>query len=205
MKNSILFLFLILFSSHSFSQKKGKSKSKAKTTTISKTNLASIDGVIFEMSKRSIGNQLYLLLGKAKIKDTLLLKTLPQSVSSAPTNCKLKSFVASGVSLVNITWTENTTTGDSKSKLETATKVTNEIWDIATRNQALSNTQTTTNIKEIVFLDRLKNASETQEKNRREGAEFVLQPNGEVFLVTKAVTNTLYYSVPEKKFVFKKR
>ena len=205
MKNLILFLFLILFSSHSFSQKKGKSKSKTKTATSSKINLASLDGVVFEMSTRSTGNQLYLLLGKAKVKDTLLLKTLPLSVSSAPTNCKLKSFVASGVPLVNISWTESTTTGDSKSKLETATKVTNEIWDITARNQALSNTQTSTNIKEIVFLDRLKNASETQEKNRREGAEFVLQPNGEVFFITKAVTNTLYYSVPEKKFVFKKR
>ena len=102
-------------------------------------------------------------------------------------------------------WIENSVIGDAKTKIENITKVNNDIWELAARNQALSNTQTTTNIKEIVYLDRLKNASETQERNRKEGLEFILQPNGDVTLFTKTVTNTMNYNAADKKYKFKKK
>ena len=201
MKN-ICFLSIILLSvTVSFSQKKGKLNVKKKEK--SGISLAKTANIIFEMNKNNGQNQLYLLLGPSK--DTLLVKSVTESVIISPLSCKLKNFDSAGTQLLNISWTENTVTGDAKTKLESATRINNDIWDVVTRNQVFSNTQTTTNIKEIVFLDRLKNASETQERNRKEGFEFTLQPNGDVHLLNKSITNIMTYSPSDKKYKMKKK
>ena len=199
MKNIFFLTIALVFATASFSQKKGKGKKPVKTAI----TLASATNVLFEMNKKNGLNQMYLLLGATK--DTLLIKSVSESTIIVPTTCKLKPFIIGSTPLLNVTWTENTITGDAKSKLENATKINNDIWDVATRNQAFSNTQTTTNIKEIVYLDRLKNASETQERNRREGFEFMLQPNGEISLLNKGITNTMIYNTVDKKYKTKKK
>lgn len=199
MKNIFLVLITLVFSAVSFSQKKGKEK-KLVTTAVT---LASTSNVIFEMNKKNGYNKLYLLIGVKK--DTLLIKSVAESTLIVPANCKLKIFTSGATPLLNVTWIENTITGDAKIKLENATKINNEIWDINTKNQTFSNIQTTTNIKEVVYLDRLKNASETQERNRKEGFEFMLQPNGEILLLNKAITNTMIYNSDEKKYKIKKK
>ena len=201
MKKIVLIFAILLITAPSFSQKKGKAKNKKITKTA--ITLANTTNVIFEMNKKNGLNQLYLLTGAAK--DTLLIKSIAESIIILPTSCKLKSFTAGATPLLNVTWVENSVIGDAKTKIENITKVNNDIWELATRNQALSNTQTTTNIKEIVFLDRLKNASETQERNRKEGFEFVLQPNGDVQLSNKSSTNIMNYNIADKKYKFKKK
>ena len=201
MKNFVLLIAILLIAVPSFSQKKGKVKNKKSTKTA--IILANTTNVVFEMNKKNGVNQLYLLTGAAK--DTLLIKSVAESIIILPANCKLKLFIANATPLLNVTWIENSVIGDAKTKIENITKVNNDIWELAARNQALSNTQTTTNIKEIVYLDRLKNASETQERNRKEGLEFILQPNGDVTLFSKTVTNTMNYNAADKKYKFKKK
>ena len=200
MKNFVLLIAILLIAVPSFSQKKGKVKNKKSIRTA--IILANTTNVIFEMNKKNGLNQLYLLTGAAK--DTLLIKSVAESIIILPASCKLKLFTANATPLLNVTWIENSVIGDAKIKIENITKVNNDIWELAARNQALSNTQITTNIKEIVYLDRLKNASETQERNRKEGLEFILQPNGDVTLFTKTVTNTMNYNAADKKYKFKK-
>jgi hypothetical protein len=201
MKKIVLICAILLITTPTFSQKKGKAKAKKITKTA--ISLANTTNVIFEMNKKNGLNQLYLLVGTAK--DTLLIKSVAESIIILPTNCKLKSFTAGGAPLLNVTWTENSIVGDAKTKIENSIKINNEIWELETRAQALSNTQTTTNIKEIVYLDRLKNASETQERNRKEGFEFTLQPNGDVALLNKSITNIMSYNSTDKKYKFKKK
>lgn len=199
MKKLIFLTIALVFATTSFSQKKAKAKKSVKSAI----TLANATNVIFEMNKKNGRTQLYLLLGSAN--DTLLIKSVPESLTILPLSCKLKPFISGGTALLNITWTETSSTGDVKTKLENATKINNEIWDTTSRTQAFSNTQIATNIKEIVYLDRLKNASETQEKNRKEGFEFMLQTNGDVTLINKAVTNIMTYNTVDKKYKIKKR
>ena len=85
-------------------------------------------------------------------------------------------------------------------KTEEVVNVHCEIFDVTTKTQVLANTQTTTNITEKVFLDKLKNASETQQKIRREGLEFRLNPDGTVTLKSKKQENKLTYNPAEKKY-----
>jgi exoribonuclease R len=51
-----------------------------------------------------------------------------------------------------------------------------------------------------VFLDKFKNASEMQQKIRREGLEFKLNPDGTVTLKSKKKENKMTYHPIEKKF-----
>lgn len=200
MKNIFIILIVLAFTNTVFSQKKGKRKKIVKKTSIV---LANATNVVFEMNKKNGLNQLYLLLGDKK--DTLLLKSVPELTKILPESCVLKSFFCGTTPFLNVTWTENNSIGDAKSKLENITKINNEIWETAARNQVFANVQTTTNIKEIVYLDRLKNASETQERNRKEGFEFMLQTNGDVLLTNKSQVNTMVYNAVDKKYKAKKK
>ena len=202
MKTIFLLTIALIFTTATFSQKKSKGKKTLKTAIV----LANAPNIVFEMNKKNGFNQMYLLnpfFGATN--DTLLIKSVPELTTVVPNSCKLKTYTNSTSALLNITWIENTITGDAKTKLENNTKINNEIWDVATRNQAFANIQSTTNIKEIVFLDRLKNASETQERNRKEGFEFTLLPNGDVSLANKSVVNVLAYNSADKKYKFKKK
>ena len=117
-----------------------------------------------------------------------------------PKNCALKAFSAKGTPLYLLTWTEEQTT---KTDLKTEVRSTlfSEVYDVTTKTKLFSNQQTTTNITEKVFLDRLKNASETQEKVRREGFEFSLTPDGDIVQKNKTQQNTFTFNAAEKKYV----
>ena len=73
------------------------------------------------------------------------------------------------------------------------------------KKQVFSNTQITNKITEIVFLDRLKTASETQEKVRREGFEFVLNPDGTLIQRSKTQENKWVYDKDKMEFVDAKK
>jgi len=62
--------------------------------------------------------------------------------------------------------------------------------EVTTKKVVFSNTDTTTHTSEKVFLDKGKNASETQEKLRREGMHFVLNPDGSILLKNKTSEKT---------------
>ena len=70
----------------------------------------------------------------------------------------------------------------------------NEIWNIKVKAKAFSNLQATTKIKEIQYLDKLKNASQTVDKIRNEGWAFTLTKEGDVYLKNKTQENTLIYN-----------
>ncbi len=200
MKKFILLSLLFLISLSSFAQKK-KKKSKSKKETSSKLVLASANDLIFEMNTKNGLNKMYLLAGKSK--DSIPVKSFSTSEILMPTNAKVKQFTANGTTLYNITWTENVTTGDASSKLENSVKTNNQIYDIATKSKLYENIQSVVNITEIVYLDRLKNASETQRRIRKEGSEFVLNADGSFDLKGKSTT-TMFYNVKDKKYSYKR-
>ena len=79
------------------------------------------------------------------------------------------------------------------------------MYEIPNKKQVFSNTQTTNHIVEIVFLDKLKNASETQERIRREGFEFILNADGTITQKNKTQENKWKYNPATFEFVDAKK
>ena len=108
--------------------------------------------------------------------------------------------------LYHFSYTENIIT-ETKLKKENALITSNEIWDLsATKIKILGNIQTVTNIKEIKQLGK-STATETIEKTRREGFEFMLTKDFEVLLSTKTQTNKYKFnatttSLRSKKIIY---
>ena len=187
----IVLLLLLLFCGNMYSQKKKKSP-KAKTPT---TNVvAKTDNLTAELIK---GNFYVFRIDKAAKKDTLLLKTF--SSSTVPTDCIIKKFTAKTLPLYCITWTENTS-NDSNTKKELIASKNAQIWNPAAKMQLFTNTQTSTNIKEQVFLDKNKTASETQERNRNEGFNFTLLPDGDFTLKNKSSESKYSFNATTMQF-----
>ena len=92
-----------------------------------------------------------------------------------------------------ISWSEKSL-NETKDKTENKTVIYSEIWNTLTKTKPLANIQTTTKIKEIQYLDKLKNASQTVEKIRNEGFAFTLTKEGDVNLKNKTQDNTLSYN-----------
>lgn len=192
MKKTTLLLLLLLTATFSYGQKKGsKKKGAAKPASAA---LAKADNLTAEVVK---GNFYLFINNKAK-KDTIGIKTVDEK--NLPKNCTLKGFTAKGTPLYLLTWTEEITT-KTELKTEVRTILFSEVYDTASKTKLFSNQQTTTNITEKVFLDRLKNASETQEKVRREGFEFVLTPEGDIVQKNKTQQNTFAFNAADKKYV----
>lgn len=189
MKKIVLLVFVSLFCTSVYSQKKKKVIPKKTTSVV----LAKADNLSAEIVKESF----YMFINNGAKKDTIVLKTI--DVKNVPTDCKITPFKAKAISLHLITWVEKTTT-KTDLKTEDIVNVHSEIYDVTTKTQVFANTQTTTNITEKVFLDKLKNASETQQKIRREGLEFKLNPDGTVALKSKKQENKLTYNPAEKKY-----
>lgn len=193
MKKTLFLILILLTASFSYGQKKGgKKKAAAKPAS---TALAKADNLTAEIVK---GN-FYLFINNAKAKkDTIGIKTVDEN--SLPKNCALKAFSAKGTPLYLLTWTEEQTT-KTDLKTEVRSVLFSEVYDVPTKTKLFSNQQTTTNITEKVFLDRLKNASETQEKVRREGFEFSLTPDGDIVQKNKTQQNTFAFNAADKKYV----
>ncbi|CAM3594200.1 hypothetical protein FSS13T_16420 [Flavobacterium saliperosum S13] len=187
MKKIILLITLALCTSIGYSQKK-KSTSKAGTVLTKTDNL----------SAEIVKNEFHLYVDEGGKKEVLF--TRPIDSKRKLSECKITGFKAKETPLYYISWTEKGTT-KTDLKAEDATSVVSEIWEVPTKTQVIANTQTTTHIVEKVFLDKLKNASETQERNRREGSEFKLLPNGDILLKNKSQESKQTYDPVTKKYI----
>ena len=200
MKKTALLLLIVLMSTTIYAQKKKKGAKTSKKTTA--TSLGSSDGIVFEMRKKNDQNFIYLLSGKGK--DSIAIKNSPNAANTTFTSSSIKPITANGTKLYHLSWIETSIVGEPKTKIVTTTKTCNEIWDATNKTQAMTNEQSVVNTKEIVFLDRLKTATETQEKNLRSGFEFLIQPDGSVKLKSKTQDNKYVYSTTDKKYNFSK-
>ena len=192
MKKTALLILILFCTAISYGQKK-KAKGKAPVKSAS-TALAKADNLTAEVIK---GN-FYLFINNKANKDTIGIKTV--DANSLPKECVLKAFTAKGTPLYLLTWKEeNTVKTDLKTEIKTT--LFSEVYDVSTKTKLFSNQQATTNITEKVFLDRLKNASETQEKVRREGFEFILTPEGDIQQKNKTQQNSFAFNATEKKYI----
>jgi len=193
MKKIFLLVCFGLFTFNGFAQKK-KAVSKKPATTASA--LPKLDNLQVEIKN---GKFQVSVSEKGKTNDMLIVKDVDATFS--PKDCKLKSFTANGVMLYLLTWTEinSIKTGD---KIENKTTIYNVIYEIASKKQVYSNYQLTNHITEKVFLGGT-GASETQEKIRREGFEFILNPDGSVTQKSKSQQTTFVYD--KDKMEFKKK
>ena len=190
MKKVILFVCVTMLSINSFAQ---KMKAVAKKPPIS-SGYAKVDNLVAEVKS---GNWQVTISDKGKPNDALIVKAV--DVAFAPTNCKLSSFMASGVKLYLLSWTEFSST-KSDIKTEDKTMVYSVIYEIVSKKQVFSNYQLTNHITEKVFLDKNKTASETQEKIRHEGFEFTLNPDGSVTQKNRTQQTTFVYDAAKMEF-----
>jgi len=199
MKRIFLLVLMTMISTSTFAQKKKSVAKKPATTTTAKGVLAKIDNLVAEVKA---GNFQVTISENGKPKDAITVKAV--DAKFAPTNCKLTSFTASGVKLYLLTWTEVVVI-KSDLKTENLTNVYSVVYEIPNKRQVFSNTQTTNHIVEKVFLDRLKTASETQEKIRREGFEFILNADGTITQKNKTQENKWKYDPATFEFVDAKK
>lgn len=193
MKKIFLLLCVGLLSLNGFSQKK-KAATKKPTTTASA--FPKLDNLQVEVKG---GKFQVAITEKGKPADALVVKEVISGFK--PNDCKLSSFMANGVKLYLLTWTEINTvkTGD---KTEDKTTIYSVIYELVSKKQVYSNYQLTNHITEKVFLGGT-SASETQEKIRREGFEFVLNSDGSVTQKGKNQQTTFVYD--KDKMEFKKK
>lgn len=197
MKQLLILLALALSTTTGFAQKKKTPVKSTKTATTSSTakadNLtAEIKGKTFQLT----------IAEKGKAADAITVKELVGDVK--PADIKLSGFTANGTKLYLLQWTEKSNI-KTDLKTEDITMIYSVIYEIPNKKQVFSNYQKTTNIVEKVFLDRNKTASETQEKVRREGFEFVLNPDGSVTQKSKNQENKWTYDVALQEFVDAKK
>lgn len=181
------FIAVLILSATTFAQKKKPVKAAASSALAKSGNL----------SMELVKNNLYLFIANKQKKDTILLKTF--TVPTTPTDCKITPFTAKGTALHLINWSESSLT-ESKEKTENKVQIYSEVWNTATKTKPISNIQGITNIKEIQWLDKGKNASQTVEKKRNEGYEFILLPTGEVKLKNKQGETTMVYNSSSNVF-----
>lgn len=191
MKN-ILFLLSLLFAFSCYGQKKKSVSSK------SVVSFAKIENLQVEIKNE---NFQLTLLDKGKEVDALVIKKAGDMV---PIATKITPFTANGTRLYLVTWTEKTNT---KTDLKTEDKlvVFSYVYNLATKKEVFFNTQLTNNIVEKVFLDRNKTASETQTRIRREGFEFILNPDGTLTQKTAKQLNKWKYDLATDSFIDAKK
>ena len=190
MKNLILILLVSFLYSNSYGQKKKAVVKKNVATSV----LAKTDNLTAEIIK----NNFYLFINNGKKKDTIIIKSVDNKI--IPTDCKIVAFSAKAKPLYLLTWIEKSTL-QSPTKKEDITYTYSEIYEITSKTKSFSNMQTATKITEQVFLDKLKNASETQERLRNEGFVFTLTKDGDIMLNTKKQENKMTFDIDTKKYI----
>ncbi|HRG18174.1 MAG TPA: hypothetical protein PLP39_03730 [Flavobacterium lutivivi] len=190
MKQLFILFALALTITTGFAQKKKTPVKSTKTASVAKVDnlTAEIKGKTFQLT----------ISDKGKPADAIVVKELTSDVK--PIDMKLSSFTANGTKLYLLQWTEKSNT-KTDLKTEDITMIYSVIYEITSKKQVFSNYQKTTNIVEKVFLDRNKTASETQEKVRKEGFEFVLNPDGSVTQKSKNQENKWSYDTVKQEFV----
>lgn len=201
MKSLLIALLLALIPTSIFAQ---KAKTKSGSSTITST-LATFENLKAEIITEEGKQKLVISIENAGKKENVILKELiTKDKNQFPMNVKINSFTVSGVKLYHFSYTENIKT-ETKLKKEDALVTTNEILDFSsTKVKILSNIQTISKIKETVFLDKNKTASEEVEKTRKEGFEFTLTKDYEVILSTKTQTNKYKFNPITRRYDPKK-
>ncbi|MFC4818231.1 hypothetical protein [Flavobacterium sp. GCM10023249] len=187
----IALLLMVLSVSLSYGQKKKKKTTASKVTAsvLAKSGDAS---VAYNKKK-----DLFLVVAK----DSMLLSKSRTDFS--PSNVKVAQVKVKANTFYCVTWNEIVKT-ETKLKKETATVTENQLWNPATKTLLIGNTQKAIEVQEIVFLDKLKTASETQFKKRSEGYEFQLLPNGEFLLKNKTKATKYVYNEKSSRYEAKK-
>jgi hypothetical protein len=186
MKNS-LYIITFLLCLTSFAQKK-------KTTSSKSGVFAKIDNLLVEIKNKTFQ---ITINEKGKAIDALPIKEV--NASFTPINSKLTSFVVGGTKLYLLSWEEKSNT-KTPTKSEDATTFSSKIFDITDKKELFTNSKTTTKITEQVFLDKNKTASETQERMRNEGFDFVLNPDGSITQKSKKTETKWIYDASKKEY-----
>ena len=194
MKKLFFSVVLSLIGLNSFAQKKNSSI-KVKPLMV----FAKVDNLVAEVKN---GTFQITINENGTLKDAIEIKTT--ETKFAPTDCKLTSFKANGAQLYLLAWTESTQT-KTDLKTEDAATIYSNIYEITSKKLILSNKQVSSHIVEKVFLDKLKNASETQERRHSEGLEFKLNPDGSIIQKAKNQENRLVYDVAKMQYVISKK
>ena len=189
MKKMMVLVFVSLFCVSICAQKKKPIAKKATSIVLAKAA---------NLSAEIVKDNFYLFINNVNSKDTIVLKTI--DVKNLPYDCKILAFTTKSTPLYLITWIEKITI-KTDLKTEDIINLHSEIYELSSKKQVVANTQITKNITEKVFLDKLKNASETQQRVRREGFEFILLPEGDIVLKTKTQENKMMYNPIDKKYV----
>ena len=194
-----LFLLLILLvSTIGFAQ---KGKTKAKPAASKNVVLTTVDNISAEIISEKAGKRVVLFVKKEGKVDTLEVKKLDK-VDFKPTNFTIKSFTTQGKKFYHVNWKEEIKV-DTKLKKENGFVAEDQIWDTETKTLLLGNMHKSSHIKETVFLDKNKTASHDVEKNRSEGFEFTLNPDGSFVLKTKTQNSTYVYNAASSKYEMK--
>ena len=191
-----LFLLLVLLVSAVGFAQKGKGKSATKNVV-----LTTVDNISAEIISEKTGKRVVLFVKKEGKVDTLEVKKLDK-VDFKPTNFTVKSFTTQGKKFYHVNWKEEIKT-DTKLKKENGFVTEDQIWDTETKTLLLGNVHKSSHIKETIFLDANKTASHDVEKNRSEGFEFTLNPDGSFVLKTKTQNSTYVYNTASSKYEMK--
>ena len=197
MKKNLILIAVLLISIANYGQKK-KVATKAPVAK-GTPSIAKVDNLVAEVKN---GNFQISIVEKGKTTDAITVKSVDSKF--APVDGKLTAFTANGAKLYLLTWTEKTAT-KTDLKTEDIATIYSQVYEISSKTQVFSNFQTTNNIVEKVFLDKLKNASETQEKVRREGFVFTLNPDGSIVQKSKNQENKWVYDAAAVKYVDAKK
>ena len=189
MKKLILLVLVSLFCTSIYGQKKKVVSKKSNSIVLAKSS---------NLSAEIVKDNFYLFVNSGATKDTIVLKTV--DVKNLPADCKITAYTSKETLLYLVTWNEKSIT-KTDLKTEDVVEIYSEIFEVTSKTLALGNIQKNTNITEKVFLDKLKNASETQQRVRREGYEFTLLADGDVTLKNKTQENKLSYSPLDKKYM----
>ncbi len=196
MKKVFLFLALVLISTATFAQ-----KSKSKTTTTKKVVLATADNVTAEIITLNKEKKVVLFVKNVSKIDTLEIKKIT-TPDFKPSSFTLKSYTTNGKKFYHVNWKEEIKV-DTKLKKENGVVTEDQLWDIENKTLLLGNIHKSSHIKETVFLDANKTASQDVEKNRSEGFEFTLNTDGSFNLKTKTQNSVYVYNTSAGKYEIK--
>ena len=191
-----LFLLLVLLVSTVGFAQKGKGKPAAKNVV-----LTTVENISAEIISEKTGKRVVLFVKKEGKVDTLEVKKL-EKVDFKPTSFTVKSFTTQGKKFYHVNWKEEIKT-DTKLIKENGFVTEDQIWDTETKTLLLGNIHKSSHIKETIFLDANKTASHDVEKNRSEGFEFTLNPDGSFVLKTKTQNSTYVYNTASSKYEMK--
>lgn len=191
----LTFFLLLLITSFGYAQ-----KSKAKVAP-KNVVLATVDNISAEIISEKTGKRVVLFVKNEGKVDTLEVKKLDKA-DFKPNNFTIKSFTTQGKKFYHINWKEEIKE-ETKVKKENGVLTEDQLWDIETKTLLQGNTYKSSHVKETVFLDKNKTASHEVEKNRSEGFEFTLNPDGSFNLKTKTQNSSYVYNITSSKYEIK--